>query len=174
LSIVDGAPPTHSAAFDPAHDLRAFRSALGQFATGVTLITASGPQGPAGITANSFASVSLDPPLVLWSPAKASRRFALFAGAQNFAIHVLAADQRALADAFTRSAHAFDDLDWAPDADGVPLIAGTAARFRCTTHAVHDAGDHAIILGRVVSALRSARAPLVFHAGRYGNFAGQD
>jgi len=172
---LDGATPTAAGSaapeFVPDQDLRAFRHALGQFATGVTIVTAVGQDGPMGITANSFASVSLEPALVLWSPAKASRRFAPFAAATDFAIHVLAAEQRALADAFTRSADAFDAADWEPDAQGVPLIAGSAARFRCVTHAVHDAGDHAIILGRVLTVLRSDRAPLVFHGGRYGGFA---
>jgi len=178
LSALDGSTPTAAGSgeheFVPDQDLRVFRHALGQFATGVTVVTAAGRDGPVGITANSFASVSLEPPLVLWSPAKASRRFAPFTAATDFAIHVLAADQRALSEAFTWSATAFDNADWQPDAQGVPLIAGAAARFRCVTHAVHDAGDHAIILGRVLTVLRGDRAPLVFHAGRYGAFAPLD
>lgn len=165
---MDGAPPPPDALFAPADDPRAFRHALGAFATGVTIVTAAGPEGPVGMTANSFAAVSLDPPLVLWCPALASRRFPLFATAQDFAIHVLADGQRAVADGFTRHPQAFDTLDWAPDTQGVPLIHGVAARFRCRLHALHLAGDHAIIIGRVLSALRSDRPGLLFHAGRYG------
>ena len=156
--------------FGPLDDLRAFRSALGTFATGVTVVTTSADGVPAGITANSFASVSLDPPLVLWCPALASRRFALFAAAQDFAIHVLAADQYGIAEGFTRSAQAFDGLDWTRDQAGVPLLDGVAARFRCRLHAVHPAGDHAIIIGLVESAMMTERAPLVFQGGRFGGF----
>ena len=158
------------AEFAPADDPRGFRMALGAFATGVTVVTAMADGGPVGITANSFTSVSLDPPLVLWCPALASRRYAAFAAAQDFAIHVLSADQQTMADGFTRATQAFDDFDWAPDAAGVPLIAGVAARFRCRLHALHPAGDHAIILGQVLSAMRTGHAPLVFHGGRFGGF----
>lgn len=171
---MDTRPLTQGVEFTPAHDPRAFRTALGSFATGVTVVTAPGPDGPVGITANSFASVSLDPPLILWSPAKASRRFGIFAAARDFAVHVLAADQRHVADGFTRSAAAFAALDWMADDQGVPLIAGTAARFRCAAFALHDAGDHAIIVGRVLSARRSGQDALVFHAGTYGAFAPRD
>jgi len=88
-------------------DQRAFRRALGRFATGVTVVTCRSPHGPVGMTVNSFASLSLDPPLVMWSPAKASRRAASFSAARRFAIHVLGAQQRDLADAFMRAADAF-------------------------------------------------------------------
>ena len=79
--------------FDPATDADSFRGALGTFVTGVTVVTTDSPDGPVAIVANSFASVSLDPPLVLWSPAKSSKRFAYFHGSRRFAVHVLAADQ---------------------------------------------------------------------------------
>ena len=106
------------ASFDPAADPRAFRAALGSFATGITVVTTRTPDGtPVGITANSFASVSLDPPLVLWSPARASRRFPAFAEARRFAIHVLAHDQQAVCDAFVRAAQGFDAV---PSTDGQP------------------------------------------------------
>jgi flavin reductase (DIM6/NTAB) family NADH-FMN oxidoreductase RutF len=139
---------------------RAFRDALGTFATGVTVITADGPEGPVGITANSFSSLSLDPPLVLWSPARSSRRFGVFAGAERFAIHVLAAGQTDIAQHFTRTG----DL---PEGGLGPVL----ARFDCARHAVHDGGDHAIVVGRVLRVWHAPGAPLVFHAGRFGGFA---
>jgi len=152
---------------------RAFRDALGQFATGVTVITTQTNNGPVGITANSFASVSLDPPLVLWSPARSAGRFAVFEGAQHFAIHVMGAAQAALATAFVRDGAAFGGLDWAAGASGAPLIEGCLARFECERHAVHDGGDHAIVVGRVLSACHLPGAPLLFVAGRFAEVAPQ-
>ena len=135
---------------------RAFRDALGSFATGVCVITAPGPEGTVGITANSFASLSLDPPLVLWSPARASRRFDLFATAERFRVHVLSADQTALARHFTANP--------APPETGLgPVL----ARFDCARHAVHEGGDHAIVVGRVLRVWHDPGAPLIFHAGRF-------
>ncbi len=152
-------------------DGRALRDALGRFATGVTVITCAASGGPLGITANSFASVSMDPPLVLWSPARASRRFDAFAGAERFAIHVLSDTQSEICDAFVREGDAFSEMDWRRADDGTPLIAGCLARFHCARHAVHDGGDHAIVVGRVLSAAFGPGDPLVFSAGRYGRFA---
>lgn len=159
-----------TAPFDPAGDPLAFRAALSRYPTGVTVITCAGPDGPMGITANSFASLSLDPPLILWSPARSSRRAAGFVAAKRFAVHVMGADQRAAADAFTRDACAFDALDWR-DERGLPLIEGCLARLVCATHAVHDAGDHHLILGRVLRAQEREGAALVFAGGRYGEMA---
>lgn len=157
--------------FDPAVDPMAFRKALGAFATGVTVITTLTPEGPMGITANSFASVSLDPPLVLWSPARSSKRFEHFARAERFVIHVLGADQRTVSEAFTRSKSAFDGLDWAPNHAGVPVLVGAAAVFECNFEAAYEAGDHDIVIGRVTRAHQGGGAPLVFHQGRFGDFA---
>ncbi len=157
--------------FAPDSDLRAFRSALGRFATGVTVVTARDAQGaPAGITANSFSSVSLDPPLVLWSPKRDSRRFATFAGASSFAVHVLARDQQAVCDAFVRSADGFAAAPWREGPEGLPLLGGCLAVFLCHREAVLPGGDHAIILGRVWQAAHREGAPLVFQGGRYGAF----
>lgn len=158
--------------FDPASDSRAFRHALGAFATGVTVVTTATPEGPLGITVNSFTSVSMEPPLLLWCPAKWSRRYEAFAGARHFAIHVLGADQKWIADGFSRDGGAFGELDWAADAAGVPLIGGVLARFVCETWAVHDAGDHAIVVGRVTEAARAEGPGLVFHGGTWGRFSG--
>jgi flavin reductase (DIM6/NTAB) family NADH-FMN oxidoreductase RutF len=158
--------------FEPGPDtVRALRDALGRFATGVTVVTCLTPDGPMGMTANSFASVSLDPPLILWSPARASSRFDHFVGAKAFSIHILAETDRDLAARFTRGGAGFDGLDWDVPPDGAPVIAGTLARFDCLQHAVHDGGDHAIVLGLVRRASCRAGAPLVFSQGHFGGFA---
>jgi flavin reductase (DIM6/NTAB) family NADH-FMN oxidoreductase RutF len=158
--------------FDPTQDSRAFRDALGAFATGVTVVTTPSADGPVGITASSFASVSLDPPLVLWSPAKASRRFGYFHTARHYAIHVLDGHQQTVCNGFTRDMHAFDGLDWSEDANGVPQIDGCLARFDCTQEAAHDAGDHVIIVGRVTHAAFRTGLPLLFQGGRFVSLKG--
>jgi flavin reductase (DIM6/NTAB) family NADH-FMN oxidoreductase RutF len=165
---------THTFAPGP-ETARDFRQALGRFVTGVTVVTTQSEIGPLGITANSFASVSLDPALVLWSPAKASRRYAAFAEAEHYAIHVLAKDQKALCKDFTRDGTAaFDALDWAACPRGVPLIAGALARFECTRTATHDAGDHGIVVGQVTRASWRDGLPLVFSQGAFGCFTESD
>jgi flavin reductase (DIM6/NTAB) family NADH-FMN oxidoreductase RutF len=163
-------PPEPLHGLSPEEDNRAFRTALGSFATGVTIVTALDGEGtPAGITANSFASVSLDPPLILWSPKLASRRFPTFERAAHFAVHVLARDQQALCDHFVRDAR-FGPVPWTPGPEGLPLLDGCLARFLCRQEAVLPGGDHAIILGRVWQAARRDGAPLVFQGGKYGAF----
>ncbi|AGI67356.1 putative nitrilotriacetate monooxygenase component B [Octadecabacter antarcticus 307] len=159
-------------AFDPLTDQRAFRDALGAYATGVTIVTTASADGPIGITANSFASVSLNPPLVLWSPAKSSKRFKYFTGAKHFAVHILDGHQQQLCNGFTRDKSAFDGLDWAANDDGVPLINGCLARFECTLDAEHDAGDHTIIVGRVTGASAREGLPLLFQGGRFVSIKG--
>ena len=149
-------------------ETRAFRNALGSFATGVTIVTCNSENGPLGITANSFASVSMDPPLVLWSPARASRRFAAFETAEHFAIHVLNETQQHFCTTFASEGGNFADLPWAPCDKGVPLIDGCLSRFECTRHAIHDGGDHAIIVGRVTSVTTCEGMPLVFSKGSFG------
>ena len=153
--------------FDPLLDQRAFRAALSAYATGVTVVTTNSADGPIGITANSFASVSLAPPLVLWSPAKSSKRFKYFTGAKHFAIHVLAGHQQQLCNDFTRDKSAFDGIDWAANKYGVPLINGCLARFECILIAEHNAGDHTIIVGQVTDASTHEGIPLLFQAGKF-------
>lgn len=154
---------------------RLFRDALGAFATGVTVVTARGPLGPLGMTANSFTSLSIDPPLVLWAPARASKRFDALAGANRFSIHVLEAGQRDLALHFARQGHDFKLSGLEETADGVPLIPGCLAVFDCAREAVHAGGDHAIVVGRVLAARHRLGQPLVFQSGRFGGFdAGRD
>jgi len=150
-------------------DSRAFRDALGQFATGVTIITTETAEGPLGMTANSFSSVSLDPPLVLWSCAHSASRHDPFAAAERFCINVLTAEQAGVAAAFAKNGQAFAE-DNAARVDGFWHILGAAARFCCTRHAVYPGGDHSIILGEVVHVTLGTAAPLVFHSGSFGSF----
>lgn len=159
--------------FEPGPDTaREFRTALGQFATGVTIVTCRHEGAPLGITANSFASVSLDPPLVLWSPARSSKRFDAFEQCDHFAIHVIAESQVELCSRFVRNGTDFDALDWEMSDEGIPLLEACLARFECRKHAVHDGGDHAIIVGRVTAAAIGTGNPLLFAKGAYGRFAG--
>ena len=155
----------------PGDTARAFRDALGRFATGITLVTAEGPQGPVGFVANSFASVSLDPPLVLWSPARASARFPVFRDARHYAIHILALSQFDLIARFSRHGAGFDGLAHSRNAQNVPVLEGALSRFDCEQMAAHDGGDHLVILGRVLGFDLQEGAPLVFSQGAYGGFA---
>lgn len=169
--MADGGVFRDMTAFTPSKENeRALRDALGNFATGVTIVTCATPSGPLGIAANSFASVSLDPPLVLWSPARASRRFPAFEAAERYAIHVLGEDQAHVCRQFASEGHNFNGLDWAEGPDGVPLINDCLSRFDCTRVAAHDGGDHVIIVGQVNSVKVRAGAPLLFSSGRYGRF----
>ncbi len=146
---------------------RELRDALGRFATGVTVVTTMSAGGPLGITANSFASVSLDPPLVLWSPARKSSRFPAFEAASHFAVHVLAADQREMARHFARIGGGFELFGFEPGLGDAPLLAGCAARLECRHAARFDGGDHLICVGEVLRIERSDRAPLLYHRGAY-------
>ncbi|MEL6641328.1 MAG: flavin reductase family protein [Pseudomonadota bacterium] len=156
--------------FDPSGDPLRFRAALGSFVTGVTVVTTDTPEGPVAIVANSFASVSLDPPLVLWSPAKDSKRFEHFAGARRYAIHILAADQLDYCAQIIASKTAISQIPTTPSHHGIPLIDGAVATFECTLEATHDAGDHVIAVGLVTKTHHCGGTPLAFHSGSYGSF----
>ncbi len=157
--------------FTPGPDTaRDFRAALGRFATGVTVVTTMTDLGPLGITANSFASVSLDPPLVLWCPAKFSKRYKAFVEADHFAIHVLGTEQEALAQRFAGDGLNFEGADWRHCESGIPILNDCVARFECASHANHDGGDHRIVVGRVIRAAWREGAPMLFHGGAYGMF----
>lgn len=158
----------------PGFDPRAFRNALGGFATGVCIVTAQADTGrPVGMTINSFSSVSLDPPLVLWSIGRTSPSFPVFTTAGHWAINVLAEDQKALSNTFaTPAENKFNGIDWHPGLGGAPLLPGTVARFECVTEHLYDGGDHVILVGRVGAFTHDGdRAPLLFAAGRYGHLA---
>ena len=148
-------------------DQRAFRDALGTFATGVTIVTCAGPGGPMGITANSFSSLSLDPPLVLWSPAKSSRRYDAFMNASEFAIHIASYDQLDLCHDFAKSAGGSEEIDWEFSLTGCPYLSGGVARFMCEQSTTFDGGDHTIIIGKVIEFESDGGIPLVFRNGEY-------
>ena len=165
----DGANEMHS--FQPGPETgREFRNALARFGTGVTIVTTGSSEGPVGVTANSFSSVSMDPPLVLWSASMNAKRFPLFCDAENIAIHVLAKGQDEICHAFSRSKDAFDLVDWHESKRGVPLIDGCLARFECKRYARYDGGDHAIIVSHVLNIDLREGAPLLFFDGSFGSF----
>ncbi len=148
------------------------RNALGRFATGVTIVTTMTERGPLGITVNSFASVSLNPPLVLWSPARKSARFPAFEAASHFAVHVLAEDQEDIARAFAQTGiEAFDTLPYTEGHGRAPLIDGCVARFECAHAAGHDGGDHLIVVGEVLACQAWDRPPLLFYRGAFGSIS---
>ncbi|QDX81406.1 hypothetical protein B9N43_09205 [Denitratisoma sp. DHT3] len=153
----------------PTIDARDFRTALGSFATGVTVITTRAADGtPVGLTANSFNSVSLEPPMVLWSLARTAKSMPVFEQAQHFAVHVLAADQADLSVRFARSGgDKFAHVALESGIAGLPLLPGCAARFQCKTSFRHDGGDHLIFVGEVLEFDCNQRAPLIYHAGQY-------
>lgn len=155
---------------DPRATPRTYRRALGQFATGISVITADAGDGPALVTVNSFASVSLDPPLVLWSLRRASRSLGVFQAASHFAVNVLSADQVEVATRHARSAPAEDPSrhDGARGRGEAPLLPGVAASFECRRTAEHDGGDHVIFLGEVEHYRCFDRAGLLFSQGHYG------
>lgn len=156
----------------PNKSERDLRNALGHFATGVTVVTTMTDRGPLGITVNSFASVSLNPPLVLWSPARKSARFPAFESASHFAVHVLAADQQYLARAFADSGiEAFEGIAFTAGHGGAPLLEGCAARFECAHSAGHDGGDHLIVVGEVLRYREWERPPLLYYRGGYRQIA---
>ena len=148
---------------------RAFRNALGAFATGVTIATTKDADGsPVGVTASSFNSVSMDPPLVLWSLGKSSQSRAAFCESGHFAVHVLAASQEDLSNRFARSGEdKFSGVDWSDGALGSPIFGRYAALFQCRTRHQYEGGDHIILVGEVVDYEAREEAPLLFHAGRY-------
>ena len=133
-------------------DAREFRHALGAFTTGITIITAVGSDGArTGITANSFNSVSLDPPLVLWSLAKTSRSAPIFTSAKHWAVHILSAEQETLSDRFAKgAADKFAGVDTELGVGGVPLLTGCTARLQCKTSFQYEGGDHIIFVGEVL------------------------
>ncbi|MER8776211.1 flavin reductase family protein [Mesorhizobium sp. M0027] len=142
------------------------RNAFGRFATGVTVVTTGTADGPVAITANSFSSVSLDPPLVLWSIGRHSRRFEAFANSAHYAIHVLAEDQIDLCWRFSKSGTDFADLDLSWSEHGVPLLPRALARFECSVADRFPAGDHMILLGRVLELQTQEGLPLLFAGGK--------
>lgn len=150
--------------------MRAFRDALGCFATGICVVTCRTLEGmPHGVTVNSFSSVSLDPPLVLFSLDRANNSFAHFHAAERFAINVLSAQQESLSRGFARTTgDRFDGVAYDVGLTGAPLLPGSLAVFECAKHAAHSGGDHEIIIGRVLDfACLSDAESLLYYRGRY-------
>ena len=166
--------PTRETSVKPSErkatfDSQDFRNALGQFVTGVTVVTTrTGDGAPVGITINSFTSVSLDPPMVLFCLDSRSRYLAAFEEGGSFAVHVLAADQRDWSVRFAGSGDRWNGVGSTAWETGAPIIEGCLAVFECTLDSVHGGGDHKILVGRVIR-LSSGddRRPLAFHLGRY-------
>jgi len=152
-------------------DTKAFRRALGNFATGVTIMTAQNAQGEkVGVTANSFNSVSLEPPLILWSIDKRSSSFSIFEQATHFAVNILSADQIELSNKFARSKDdKYANVDFELGAGNVPLLKECSAVFECERFNIIEGGDHWIILGRVVNFQDNGRSPLLYHQGAYSS-----
>jgi len=151
--------------FDP----KEFRSALGTFATGVTVITTKGRNGEAvGLTANSFNSVSLDPPMVLWSLAKKAYSLQDFVAAEHWAVHVLSAAQEDISNQFARAGQdKFAGVQPETSEHGIPLLNNCAARFECKASFQYEGGDHIIFVGEVKNFEKNDLPPLVFHGGKY-------
>jgi flavin reductase (DIM6/NTAB) family NADH-FMN oxidoreductase RutF len=152
----------------PSFDSKKFRSALGIFATGITVVTSRSADGhDFGLTATSFNSVSLDPPMVLWSLDRQSSNAAAFDQVEFFAIHVMAGDQEHVCRQFaTRGIDRFAGLDLSRGHGGVPLLSGCSAVFECRIAHRYVGGDHVIMVGEVMSFTESTRDPLVFYRGK--------
>lgn len=154
----------------PSFSPQEFRAALGMFATGVTIVTALAPDGQViGLTANSFNSVSLQPPLVLWSLARAAASLPVFATGSHYAINILAADQKELAERFAvKGGDRWQGVSFDAGAGGAPLLHGAAASFECFNRSRYEEGDHVIFVGEVERcAWRAGASPLLFHGGRF-------
>ena len=141
------------------------------FATGVTIVTARTPEGVlVGLTANSFNSVSLSPPLVLWSLARAAASMAALSSSSHYAINILAADQKALAERFAsgRREDRWIGVSFSEGLSGAPLLAGATATFECFNRSRYEEGDHVIFVGEVEQCQhRAGAAPLLFHGGKF-------
>ena len=151
---------------------RRFRDVLGRFASGVTVVTGTNDDQPVGLTCQAFSSVSLEPPLVLFVPARTSRAWPLIQRSGRFCVNFLSADQVDISDIMaSRGTDKFAEVKWTPSpATGSPLIDGALAYVDCTVHAVHEAGDHYVVIGRVVDLITDAgpeQDPLLFYRGEY-------
>ena len=171
LDFIEREAPRQPLAYLGGSEPRLLRDALGCFGTGVTVVTTLDEEGqPIGLTANSFTSVSLDPPLILFSLAKSSGSLGTFTDAGRFAVNVLHIGQQPVANRFARrDAPRFKAVDWAIRAEGgSPIVAGALASFDCRTYAVHEGGDHLIFVGEVTHAwFEPHRDPLLYFRGKY-------
>jgi len=169
---IDRDPANELASNESPIDPRDFRNALGTYATGVTIITAMAADGkPYGLTCNSFASVSLNPPLVLWSLVIFSQAMSIFQNASHFTVNVLGASQQALANKFAKSSDdKFVGVEWTPGLGNAPVLANSVANFQCRAAERYYGGDHVIFLGAVEAYAYNREEPLLFARGGYGRF----
>ncbi len=154
---------------------REFRDALGCFATGVCVVTGQPENGaPFGMTVNSFASVSLDPPLILWSLQNDSDMYDTFASCRRWAVNVLRSDQQELSNRYAaKGAHELDPAHFEPGTSGIPVMPTTLVSFECEEDARHAGGDHVILVAKVLAMThRDSGSPLLFCAGNYATLAG--
>ncbi|GAA2287463.1 monooxygenase [Streptomyces ruber] len=151
-----------------------FRSVMGQFCTGVTVVTTMGPTGPVGFTCQAFSSLSLDPPRIILCVSRTSASWPTIRDSGSFCVNVLAQQQQALSERFARSGgDKFRDVAWIPSPDGAPRLADATAWIDCGVHAEHDGGDHLVVIGDVLrlEAPAEPREPLLYHRGRYTRIA---
>lgn len=170
LDFLERRVPRFLPDYKQGSDARTLRDALGCFATGVTIVTASSEAGdPVGLTANSFTSVSLDPPLLLVCIAKSSSSLKVLETSRHFAVNVLHIGQQPVSNVFARpGGDRFAETPWQPGQYGIPLITGALANFECERHSAHDGGDHVILVGKVVRArYEPRRDPLLYYKGKY-------
>ncbi len=171
LDFLERRVPRQSLTYKSGSEPRVLRDALGCFGTGVTVVTTLDANAePVGLTVNSFTSVSLEPPLILFSLARSSGSLELFRSAAGFAVNVMHIGQQPIANRFARrDAPRFDGVDWyIRPGGGSPILSGTLATFDCSTHAVHEGGDHLIFVGRVEYAcFEPHRDPLLYFRGKY-------
>jgi flavin reductase (DIM6/NTAB) family NADH-FMN oxidoreductase RutF len=156
----------------PSVDSQLFRDGLSSWASGVTVVTATGPTRIAGLTASAFSSVSVDPPLVLVCISKSSGAHDNLCEAPGFAVHVLGRDQEELSNRFaTAGIDKFDGVDFEAGPFDAPLLAVGAARLVCEHHSCPDGGDHSILIGRVIDVEMGIQPPLLYHSRSYGSFS---
>ncbi|QRP49156.1 flavin reductase family protein [Amycolatopsis sp. FDAARGOS 1241] len=167
---MDNWTPTEPQQVEP----RRMREVLGHFASGVVVVTAAANTGPAGFTCQSFSSLSLDPPLVSFAPARSSTSWPKIRAAGRFCVNVLAGDHAGLSTAFARSGtDKYAGVQWRPAPSGAPILDGVTAWLDCTLEHEYAGGDHTIVAARVHAlGADASRAPLLFHRGAYGSTAG--
>jgi flavin reductase (DIM6/NTAB) family NADH-FMN oxidoreductase RutF len=158
----------------PTVDPQVLRDVLGHFASGVTVVTAHTAEGPIGFTCQSFSSLSLDPPLVVFAPARTSRTWPQLRDIGRFCVNVLAEDQSEVSARFARSGtDRFAGISWAASPSGSPVLDGVVAWIDCGLWAEYDGGDHTLVAARVLDlAADPGRRPLLFHRGSYGLLEG--
>ncbi|HBO6052666.1 flavin reductase family protein [Pseudomonas aeruginosa] len=155
---------------EPVIDSRAFRNVLGNFATGVTIMTASVGERKVGLTVNSFSSVSLHPALILWSIDRRSASYEVFHDASHFAVNILSVEQVELANHFSRhSEDKYESIRYMHGVGGAPLFSGCSAHLQCEIFQQIDGGDHCIIIGKVIDFSDFGNSPLLFHKGAYSS-----